>query len=146
MANTILCIGSAEDPHIQEVDKHVKSLDSEARVVLFNPLIGSHFIEITTGNISEHTTGCVVVVDGERIPAESIRSVWYRWKPAVLSANEDLQGRVVESPNAPTSVKHYTLMFTCTAPPFIMSDLPRQSYNGFSQASDSFKFYYKLGC
>lgn len=104
MANTILCIGSAEDPHIQEVDKHVKSLDSEARVVLFNPLIGNHFIEITTGKISEHTTGCVVVVDGERIPGESIGSVWYRWKPAVLSANEDLQGSFVESPNAPTSV------------------------------------------
>ena len=110
MANTILCIGSAEDPHIQEVDKHVKSLDSAARVVLFNPLIGSHFIEITTGNISEYTTGCVVIVDDERIPAESIRSVWYRWKPAVLSANEDLQGRVVVSPYAPSSVKHYTFL------------------------------------
>ena len=31
-------------------------------------------------------------MDGERIPAESIKSVWYRWKPAVLSADEDLQG------------------------------------------------------
>lgn len=95
MANTILCIGSAEDPHIQEVDKHVKSLDNVARVVLFNPLRQGHFIEITAGNISELSPSCVVVVDGERIPAESIKSVWYRWKPAVLSADEDLQGKLL---------------------------------------------------
>ena len=96
MANTILCIGSAEDPHIQEVDKHVKAMDSEARVVLFNPLCGSHFIEISAGNLSEQSPSCTIVVDGERITAESIRSVWYRWKPAVLSADEDLQGLIAK--------------------------------------------------
>lgn len=98
MANTILCIGSAEDPHIQEVDKHVKAMDSKARVVLFNPLCGSHFIEITTGNhrSDELCSSCTVVVDGERIAADSIRSVWYRWKPAVLSADEDLQGLIAK--------------------------------------------------
>ena len=95
MANVILCIGSAEDPHIQVVEKNVKSLDNEARVVLFNPLCGDHFIEITVGNTSEDSSSCLIVVDGERIPAESIKSVWYRWKPAVLSSDEDLQGMVV---------------------------------------------------
>ena len=94
MANTILCIGSAEDPHIQEVDKHVKAMDSKARVVLFNPLCGSHFIEITAGNRTEPYSSCTVVVDGDRITADAIRSVWYRWKPAVLSADEDLQGLI----------------------------------------------------
>ena len=96
MANTILCIGSAEDPHIQEVDKHVKAMDSKARVVLFNPLCGRHFIEITAGNRSEPYSSCTVVVDGDRIAADAIRSVWYRWKPAVLSANEDLQGLIAK--------------------------------------------------
>ena len=96
MANTILCIGSAEDPHIQVVGKHVKELDSEARLVLFNPLCGSHFIEITAGNLSELSPSCTIVVDGERITAESIKSVWYRWKPAVLSADENLQGLIAK--------------------------------------------------
>lgn len=96
MANTILCIGSAEDPHVQEVDKHVKAMDSKSRVVLFNPLCGSHFIEITAGNLSELHPSCTVVVDGERIAADSIGSVWYRWKPAVLSADEDLQGLIAK--------------------------------------------------
>ena len=91
----MLCIGSAENPHIQVVDKNVKSLDNEARIVLFNPVCGDHFIEITVGNAFEGSSSCLIVVDGERIPAESIKSVWYRWKPAVLSADEDLHGRPV---------------------------------------------------
>lgn len=102
MANTILCIGSAEDTHIQEVDKQVKSLDSEARVVLFNPF--HHYIEISTSDLSP---SCVIVVDGERIAADSIRSVWYRWKPAVLSADEDLQGTRSESSLYPSQCKIY---------------------------------------
>jgi len=32
MANIMPSIGTEEDQHIQVVDKHVKSLDSEARV------------------------------------------------------------------------------------------------------------------
>ena len=92
MATIILCIGSAEDPHIQEVEKNVKLLDNEARTVLFNPLGGGHFIEITVDSSCEVSSSCLIVVDGERIPAESIKSVWYRWKPAVVSADEDLQG------------------------------------------------------
>lgn len=93
MANTILCIGSAEDPHIQEVDKLVKSLDSEARVLLFDPLCGDHYIEISTSKLSH---SCFIVVEGERIAAESIRSVWNRWKPGVLSAEEDLQSLIAK--------------------------------------------------
>ena len=92
MATIILCIGSAEDPHIQEVETNVKLLDNEARTVLFNPLGGGHFIEITVDSSCEVSSSCLIVVDGERIPAESIKSVWYRWKPAVVSADEDLQG------------------------------------------------------
>ncbi|XP_073252135.1 uncharacterized protein [Porites lutea] len=96
MATIILCIGSAEDPHIQEVEKNVKLLDNEARIVLFNPLCGGHFIEITVDSSCELSSSCLIVVDGERIPAESIKSVWYRWKPAVLSADEDLQGLIAK--------------------------------------------------
>ncbi|XP_044173441.1 uncharacterized protein LOC122957400 [Acropora millepora] len=96
MAYTILCIGSAEDPHLQVVDSHVKAMDSEARVVLFNPLCGNHFIEITAGNFSGLSSSCTIIVDGERITAESIKSVWYRWKPAVLSADENLQSLIAK--------------------------------------------------
>lgn len=71
-------------------------MDSKARVVLFNPLCGSHFIEITAGNHSEPYSSCTVVVDGDRIAADAIKSVWYRWKPAVLSADEDLQGLIAK--------------------------------------------------
>lgn len=71
-------------------------MDSKARVVLFNPLCGNHFIEITAGNLSELCSSCTVVVDCERIGADSIRSVWYRWKPSVLSADEDLQGLIAK--------------------------------------------------
>ncbi|KAK3744585.1 hypothetical protein QZH41_016105, partial [Actinostola sp. cb2023] len=94
----ILCIGNEKDPHIQEVEKHVKTLDNGARVVLFDPLCGSHFIEITAGSTvsAEISSCCLLVVDGENIPAESIKSVWYRWKPAVLSADEDLQGLIAK--------------------------------------------------
>ena len=96
MANIILCVGSVEDPHILSVDKHIRALDSEARIVLFNPLCAGHFIEITTGNVSQETPSCTVVVGDERISAKSIRSVWYRWKPAALSAKEDFQGLIAQ--------------------------------------------------
>ena len=92
MANIILCIGKPGGPHTREVEKQVKSLDSAARLVHFYPLCGKHFIEITAGKISEHSPSCLVVVDGERIPAESIKSVCYRWGPELPSKDDDLQG------------------------------------------------------
>ena len=88
MANTILFIGGTEDPHIQEVDKHIKTMDSEAKVVLFNPGCGSHSIEIAAGKLGPN---CTIVVDDERITAESVRSVWYRWAPAVFKADQDAE-------------------------------------------------------
>ena len=95
MKKTILCIRTAdfEDPHVEEVEKHIKALDSEARLVTFVPLQDGHFIEITTGNVLEPDPTCLFVVDGERIPAKSITSVWYRWLPKSVSAAKDLQGR-----------------------------------------------------
>ena len=98
MANkTILCIRSLEDdkdPHVQAVSEQVQLLDNEARFVCFNPHSEGHFIEITAEEADcELSSCCVIVVDGERIPAESITSVWYRIKPLALSGDEDLQGR-----------------------------------------------------
>ena len=94
--NTILCIGSAEDPHVQEVHKQIKAIDSEARIVVFNPLSGNHLIEITAGNPSELKPSCSIVVDGKAIVGDAIKSVWYRWKPAVLTADDDLQGLIAK--------------------------------------------------
>jgi len=96
MANIILCIGKPGGPHTREVEKQVKSLDSAARLVHFYPLCGKHFIEITAGKISEHSPSCLVVVDGERIPAESIKSVCYRWGPELPSKDDDLQGLIAK--------------------------------------------------
>lgn len=70
-----------------------KSLDSEARVLLFDPLCGDHYIEISTSKLSH---SCLIAVEGERIAAESIRSIWNRWKPGVLSAEEDLQSLIAK--------------------------------------------------
>ena len=97
MANTILLIGLEEDAHTQEVQKQIKSLDSEVKVVLFNPHSDGHFIEITAGNVSELSPGCVIVVNGERIPAKSIKSVWYYLKPPMPPPDQlqDLQGNVL---------------------------------------------------
>ena len=93
MANTILYIGCAEDPHIQEIDRHVKTMDSETRTLLYNPLCESHFIEITAGKLGPK---CTIVVDDKRIVAESIRSVLYRWKPAFFTPDQDLEGRIAK--------------------------------------------------
>jgi len=93
MANIILLIGLEEDAHIQEVQKQIKKLDSEVKVVLFNPHSDGHFMEITAGNVSELSSGCVIVVDSERIPAKSIKSVWYYLKPPMPPPEEDLRGR-----------------------------------------------------
>ena len=95
MAKTILCIRSLDDdldPHIQAVLEQVKLLDNEAKFVCLNPYSRGHYIEITAGKDSELSPSCVIVVDGDRIPAQSITSVWYRMKP-VLKGDEDLQGR-----------------------------------------------------
>ena len=96
MAKTILCIRSLDDdldPHIQAVLEQVKLLDNEAKFVCLNPYSRGHYIEITAGKDSELSPSCVIVVDGDRIPAQSITSVWYRMKPVILKGDEDLQGR-----------------------------------------------------
>ena len=96
MAKTILCIRSLDDdldPHIQAVLEQVKLLDNEAKFVCLNPHSRGHYIEITAGKDSELSPSCVIVVDGDRIPAQSITSVWYRMKPVILKGDEDLQGR-----------------------------------------------------
>ena len=93
MRNTILCIGHPENPHVLEVEKYVKLLDKEAKWVVFQPDFDGHFIEITAGNVSGFTSNCVFVVNGERIPAESITSVWDYLKPWNTPENQDLQGK-----------------------------------------------------
>ena len=92
MANTILIIGLLGDPHIDEVEKQITALDCKATVVLFNPFLDGHFIEINAGNVSELSSSCLFVVDGQRIAANSIKSVWYNLKPRM--PDEDLQGKV----------------------------------------------------
>ena len=94
--DTILCIGSVEDPHVQEVRKQIRAIDSEARIVVFNPLSSNHLIEMTAGNPSELKPCCSIVVDGEEIVGDSIKSIWYRWKPAVLTADDDIQGLIAK--------------------------------------------------
>ena len=95
MAKIILCLGNeiSEDPHIDKIEKLVKALDSDAKVVRLDPVIDSNFIEVNIANTSKKTPpSCFVIVDGERIPAESITSVWYCWNPVGQRA-ETLQGR-----------------------------------------------------
>ena len=92
MANTILIIGLLGDPHIDEIEKQITALDCKATVVLFNPFLDGHFIEINAGNVSELSSSCLFVVDGQRIAAKSIKSVWYNLKPRM--PDEDLQGKV----------------------------------------------------
>jgi len=98
MAKTILFIGNEDNLHVKEVEKHIKTLDSEARVVLFNPHSDENFVEITAGNVSGLKPCCVVVVNGERVPAEAIKSVWFYLKPPMPSPDdhEDLQGRIAK--------------------------------------------------
>ena len=107
MAKTILFIGNEDNLHVKEVEKHIKTLDSEARVVLFNPHSDENFVEITAGNVSGLKPCCVVVVNGERVPAEAIKSVWFYLKPPMPSPDdhEDLQGKFF--------FKHYALVYHC---------------------------------
>lgn len=83
MGKIILCIGNSVsyDCHIDSIEKHVKALDSEAKLVRLDVEVDSNFIEINTGGNPEKATSCFVIVDGERIPSESITSVWYFWMP-----------------------------------------------------------------
>lgn len=95
MAKIILCLANeiSDDPHINAIEKHVKALDSEARVVRLDPVSDSNFIEVNIANTSKKTPpSCFVIVDGERISAESITSVWYGWNPVGQRA-DTLQGR-----------------------------------------------------
>ncbi|KAK2572811.1 hypothetical protein P5673_001800 [Acropora cervicornis] len=83
MGKIILCIGNSVsyDCHIDSIEKHVKALDSEAKLVRLDIEVDSNFIQINTGGNPEKATSCFVIVDGERIPSESITSVWYFWMP-----------------------------------------------------------------
>lgn len=96
MGKIILCIGNAVsyDCHIDRIEKHVKALDSEAKLVRLDVEVDSNFIEINTGGNPEKATSCFVIADGERIPSESITSVWYCWIP-YYPETDDLQGKFV---------------------------------------------------
>lgn len=92
MVNTVLCVGQPENPHVQEVVKEIKALDSEAKVVIFNHLAGdSNFIELSGGNLPE--PGCVLIANGERIPGDSITSVWFYPKPNMPEDNQNVEGK-----------------------------------------------------
>ena len=99
MAKVILAIGHdlLEDPHVAVIEKHMKAMDSMARLVRLDPMCDSNFIEINTrGNTSENTTStprCFVIVGGERIPAESITTVWFLWH-LVGSKGDSLRGEL----------------------------------------------------
>lgn len=97
MAKVVLCIGHdlLEDPHTAVIEKHIKALDSKARFVRLDPMCDSNFIEINTrGKTSENTTpSCLVIVDGERIPAESITTVWFCWNLAGYKG-DSLRGKL----------------------------------------------------
>ena len=59
-------------------------------MVIFQPGLDGHFIEINGGNKTEFS--CVLVVNGERIPGKSITSVLYYLKP--ITQADDLKGRL----------------------------------------------------
>ena len=90
MKSTILCIGHPENPNIQALEKQVKALDKKARMVIFQPGLDGHFIEINGGNKTEFS--CVLVVNGECIPGKTITSVLYYLKP--IAQADDLKGRL----------------------------------------------------
>ena len=122
MRNTILCIGHPENPHILEVEKYVKLLDKEAEWVVFQPDFDGHFIEITAGNVSGFTSNCVFVVNGERIPAESITSVWYYLKAGKTPEDQDLQGNYLISRYGkvlPISIPTFVMLILYEAPRFL---------------------------
>ena len=96
MAKIILCLGNeiSEDPHIDKIEKLVKALDSDAKVVRLDPVIDSNFIEVNIANTSKKTPpSCFVIVAGERIPAESITTVWFLWH-LVGSKGDSLRGEL----------------------------------------------------
>lgn len=98
MGKIILCVGNklTDDPHVHFVAEKVKALDSEARVVLLDADLDSNHIEINTGRTSKDATSVFVIVDGERIPAESITTVWYAWNPHPPETS-NLQGSDISS-------------------------------------------------
>ena len=105
MVNTVLCVGHPKNPHIQEVVKEIKALDSEAKVMIFNHEDGdSNLIELTGGNLPE--PGCVLIANGERIPAESITSVWFYPKPHIPEGNQNVEGML-------NAFCHNSVLFIC---------------------------------
>ena len=96
-SKTILCIGSPENLHIQEVQKHVKELDKEAKMVIFNLERESDvIIEITTDG-NEPSNNCTFIINGERILAKEITSVWFYPRPLGPPEREDVQGTLHKS-------------------------------------------------
>jgi len=59
-------------------------------------MLDGHFVEITAGNVSHSTPSCLFVVDGERIPADSITAVWYLWNPVTRQMDKGLQGYIAD--------------------------------------------------
>ncbi|XP_067042419.1 uncharacterized protein [Acropora muricata] len=93
-SKTILCIGSPENLHIQEVQKHAKELDKEAKMVIFNLERESDvIIEITTDG-NEPSNNCTFIINGERMLAKEITSVWFYPRPLGPPEREDVQGRI----------------------------------------------------
>lgn len=93
-SKTILCIGSPQNLHIQEVEKHIKALDKQAKMVIFNLERESDvIIEINTDG-NEPSNSCAFMINGERILAEEITSVWFYPRPLEPPEREDVQGKL----------------------------------------------------
>jgi len=86
--NIILCVGSRQDPHVNAVQSYLRDINSELKLILFNPLCTNHYIDITIGNDSLYS--CVITTGEQRTCAESVRAVWYRWKPKKFSAGDSV--------------------------------------------------------
>lgn len=86
--NIILCVGSRKDPHVNEVQAYLRGINSDLKLILFNPLCVNHFIEITVDNNSKPT--CVFTTGEHRTVAESVRSIWYRWFPRKFSDGDGI--------------------------------------------------------
>lgn len=84
--NIILCVGSRKDPHVNEVQAYLRGINSDLKLILFNPLCVNHFVDITVDNNS--SSSCVLTTGEHRTMADSVRAVWYRWFPRKFSSGD----------------------------------------------------------
>lgn len=90
--NIILCVGSRRDPHVNEVQAYLRGINSDLKLILFNPLCVNHYIDIT---VTSSSSSCVITTGDHQTMAESVRAVWYLWHPRKFSDGDSLDGAFI---------------------------------------------------